>query len=237
LANTLTPLARLPETEVFNLQCYADARVLAANVAETITVPTFSTQAGGTSQASRLVISATVDTWILGLASTDGDIVTNGAFASDTAWTKGTGWTITAGVGRATGAISTEMTQNPANLQANRYYTTTFTVSGFAAGTVALSLGGGTNGTARSSNATFTETLLSGTDPDIAFITAGFTGDVDNITVTPVASVPGADITSGYAPILIPAGGGAREFYVGNTSTISIVAGATCVASLQWFKS
>lgn len=236
MANTLTPINSLNLIEARNLLCYSDARVLAANVAETITVPTFTNAASGTTNAARLVITATADTWLLGLTSSDGDIVTNGAFASDTGWTKGTGWTIAGGVAVATGAISTELSQEPANLKANRYYTTTFTVSGFAAGTVALSLGGGTNGTARSSDATFTETLLSGSDADIAFITSGFTGNIDNVTVTPVASVPGADITSGYAPILIPTGE-EKQFYTGTASTISIVAGGTSLVSLQWYKS
>ena len=235
MANTLTPLSYLQDQGAINLRCYNDARVLAANVAETITVPTFTDAASATKQASRLLISATVDTWILGLASTDGDIVTNGTFASDTAWTKGTGWTIAAGVADAAGAISVELSQVPTGLLANRYYLTTFTATR-AAGTVAIEVGG-TAGTARSSSATFTEVLLSGSDTDIAFVTAGFTGTVDTVSVVPVAAVPAGDITSGYAPILIPAGAGPREFYVGTTSTISIVAGATSVASLQWFRS
>jgi hypothetical protein len=50
---------------------------------------------------------------------------------------------------------------------------------------VAVSLGGGTAGTARGSDATFIETVVAGSDGLIKFTGAGFTGNIDNVSVTP----------------------------------------------------
>lgn len=110
--------------------------------------------------------------------------VTNGTFASDTAWTKGTGWTIAGDVGVATGGISTAISQNIATLEAGRIYTVTYTVSGFSAGTVTVSVGG-TAGAARASDATFTEAIVCGSaNTTLAFTGVAFTGNIDNVIVT-----------------------------------------------------
>lgn len=120
------------------------------------------------------------------------DKTTNGAFASDTGWTKGTGWTIAAGVATATGAISTALSQ-PANLVPGRAYTVVFTTTR-SAGSVTVNIGG-TAGTARSTASTFTETIVAGsTDGLISFTTSGFTGTLDNVTVTETGYVDGNTI-------------------------------------------
>lgn len=108
------------------------------------------------------------------------DLAANGAFASDTLWTKGTGWTIAAGVATATGAISTTLSQF-ANLVPGRTYTVVYDGTR-SAGTVTVSVGG-TAGTARSTSATFTENIVAGSDGTITFTGAAFTGTVDNVTV------------------------------------------------------
>lgn len=110
---------------------------------------------------------------------------TNGTFAADTDWTKGTGWAIAAGVATATTA-STALSQT-VTLIAGASYSVTFTIANAAAGSVAVSLGGGTAGTARSTDDTFTETIVAGSsDSLLAFTGDGFTGDIDNVTVVPV---------------------------------------------------
>ena len=75
------------------------------------------------------------------------------------------------------------------------FYYITFTVSGLTAGGVVVSLGG-SEGTARTSNATFTETLRVGSrDSLIVFTgTADFDGSLDNVTVEKVTSID--DLTS-----------------------------------------
>jgi hypothetical protein len=123
--------------------------------------------------------------------------VTNGTFASDTGWTKGAGWTIAAGVADAAGGISTALSQTAGvALVEGRAYTVTFTATR-AAGSVTVSVGG-TNGTARSSSATFTETIIAGSTQIIAFTGAGFTGTIDTVSVTPAAfeKVTDADLPS-----------------------------------------
>lgn len=110
---------------------------------------------------------------------------TNGTFASDTAWTKGTGWTIAAGVATATGAISTAISQG-VGATPGRAYTLSYDVTA-SAGTITPVING-TSGTARSTSATFTETIVAGnTDSLLSFTTAGFTGTIDNVVVTDTA--------------------------------------------------
>lgn len=110
--------------------------------------------------------------------------VTNGTFATDTGWTKGSGWTIAAGVATATGAISTAIEQTAGvTLIAGESYNVTMTITR-SAGTLTPSVGG-VSGTARSSSATFTETIIAGSTQTIAFTGSGFTGTLDSVTVTP----------------------------------------------------
>lgn len=170
------------------------AKLLAANVPEVFTVPT---DADGV-KAKYVLFGkgqATTDNFYARVFSTiDGtdrvtngtfaEYVTNGAFASDTGWTKGTGWTIAAGVATATGAISTVLSQTSAiTLIAGTTYTVTYTTSSVTAGTVTVSVGG-TAGTARSTSATFIETIVAGSTQILAFTGAGFTGNIDNVSVT-----------------------------------------------------
>lgn len=173
-------------------------RVFAAATAETHTVPT-DLQTNGLAQY--VVFSANVDFWVTPITAAEANLTTNGTFASDTGWTKGTGWTIAAGVATATGAISTAISQTAATpLIEGRSYSVTFTTSSVSAGSVAVTLGGGTAGTSRSTSATFTETIIAGSSQTIAFTGTGFTGNIDTITVTPIAIVPTADITAGGGP-------------------------------------
>lgn len=112
---------------------------------------------------------------------------TNGTFASDTAWTKGSGWTIGAGVATATGAISTAISQNSAvTLVEGQAYTVTMTITA-SAGSLTASVGG-RSGTARNSSGTYVETIVAGSTQVLAFTGAGFTGTLDNVTVTPAVS-------------------------------------------------
>jgi hypothetical protein len=170
---------------------YTVANLLAANVPESITVP--SDENGRLAKYVTFGRGAAADFYAQGFSATDGadrvtngtfaEYVTNGAFASDTGWTKGTGWTIAAGVADAAGAISTALSQTSAiTLIAGFTYTITYTVTR-SAGSVTPSIGG-TAGTARSSSATFTETIVAGTTQILAFTGAGFTGTVDNVSVS-----------------------------------------------------
>lgn len=169
---------------------YTVANLLAANIPESLTVPT-----GEDGLLAKYVsFSKTGDFYAKCFTSAEDDdrveggnltsYVTNGAFASDTGWTKGTGWTIAGGLGTATGAISTALSQTSASaLVQGQSYTVTFTLDQ-TAGSVTVSLGG-TNGTARSTDATFSEVIVAGASQIIAFTGSGFTGTIDNVIITP----------------------------------------------------
>lgn len=175
---------------VQNSDTDTEAVVLAANVPESITIPTdnmglkagyvvfgspkatdFFARVFNTAQGTDRVTNGTF-----------AEYVTNGTFASDTGWTKGAGWSIAAGVASATTA-SSDLSQTSAITLIQGYtYTITYTVTR-SAGTVTPSVGG-TSGTARSSSATFTETIVAGSTQILAFTGAGFTGTIDNVSVT-----------------------------------------------------
>ena len=109
------------------------------------------------------------------------ELVQNGAFASDTIWTKGTGWTIAGGVGVSTDSAS--VLSQPGSYIPGRNYSLTFTVAAYTDGTITPSIGG-TAGTTRSSAATFTEVIRAGGDGLLAFTTAtAATLDIDNVSV------------------------------------------------------
>ncbi len=118
--------------------------------------------------------------------------VTNGAFATDTGWTKGTGWTIGAGVATATGAISTALSQTAAiTIVASEAYVLTYTVTRSAGGIIPSI--GGTAGVERTAAGTYTEVISAGTSQTLAFTGNAFTGTLDNISIT-VANPKGYDI-------------------------------------------
>lgn len=114
------------------------------------------------------------------------DLVTNGAFATDTDWTKGDGWTIASGTADVDGsqAGDSDLEQDIVVVNGNSYEVI-FTVSDFTAGTIIAKVGGA-SGTARSANGTFTETIVAGggSSPRLEF-TANATGDmkIDNVSV------------------------------------------------------
>jgi len=181
-----------PSTQLQSpLTSYVQANLLAANVPEFITVPTdengkkarfvlFGKGAAADFYASAFTTADATDRCTNG---TFAEYVTNGAFGSDTGWTKGTGWTIAAGVATATGAISTAISQTSAiTLIAGYTYTITYDITR-TAGTITPSIGG-TAGTAQNADGTYTETIVAGSTQILAFTGAGFSGTLDNVTVT-----------------------------------------------------
>lgn len=221
--------------------CFTQNKVLAADVAETITLPSFTTAASATKYADFVEISATANAYVSYFPATyEADVIQNGAFASDTLWTKGTGWTIAAGVATATGAISTALTQVPvaatAPLIEGQAYLCTFTVTAFSAGTVTLNIGG-TAGTARGSAATFAQVIIAGSGSTVGFTTSGFTGSIDNFSMVPVAFVPTADIeTGGYGMDLVVSAAGPIIRSLNGVKSISVISAATCILSLRYFR-
>lgn len=119
------------------------------------------------------------------------DEITNGDFATDSDWVKGTGWTISAGNASSDGTQSADsdlsQTVTP---DEGRIYKVEFTVSGYSAGNVTAFLGG-TEGTARAADGTFTEYIVAGAGTDIDIrADSDFVGDVDDVKVYGTALAP-----------------------------------------------
>lgn len=121
--------------------------------------------------------------------ATDIEHITNGDFDIDAQWTKGTGWAISSGVATAT-ASSAQLinAEHDFSLFAGKSYATSFTVSSYSAGTILIGVSGSgvAEGTARSANGTYTETIThsAATAGDaFGFQTNAFTGTVDNVSV------------------------------------------------------
>lgn len=111
------------------------------------------------------------------------DVVTNGAFTTDaTGWTLGDGWAAGTEVVDATladTALSQDVTLVP-----GVPYSLTFTTTR-SAGSVRPTLGG-VQGTARSTAATFTETIIPTEASGLSFTGTGFSGSIDTVTCTPL---------------------------------------------------
>jgi hypothetical protein len=138
----------------------------------------------------------TLGEWLA--APTTSELVTNGEFASDTAWSKGTGWTIIGGQAVAT-AISSSVLSQGASLVAGRVYRVTYTVSEYTSGSVRPIFAGGSNvlGNVRSAVGTYTDVMQAVTGNTLfrmGDFGAGFTGAVTNISVR---ELPGNHLRAG----------------------------------------
>lgn len=112
----------------------------------------------------------------------------NGSFATDTGWTKGSGWTIGSGVATAAGAISTAISQDASvSLVEGRAYVVKMTITRSAGGLIPSI--GGTAGTTRSADGTYSEIIIAGSTQAIAFTGSSFTGTLDNVSVLPIDSL------------------------------------------------
>lgn len=122
-----------------------------------------------------------------------GNLIHNGTFANgDDGNFGGANWVVdatgalhTAGVAVADNSFVQPLIQvvNP-KIIAGKTYTVTFTITGWSAGTVTVSIGG-VAGTARGSSATFAEAIVATGDGELIFTpTATFDGKISAITVT-----------------------------------------------------
>ena len=131
--------------------------------------------------------------------------VVNGAFATDTIWTKGTGWTIAAGKAtRAAEPAQSDLTE-PFVLATGRSVAVTFTVSDYTAGTL-YPIVGSVVGSPVTANGTYTQRF---TTP-IGVTTAGFRGDagfigsVDDVSFATARRALVSKVDAAYS---LPAGG------------------------------
>lgn len=116
--------------------------------------------------------------------------VSNGTFASDTAWAKGAGWTISGGAANKAAGTASDLTQAGA-LVASGSYLVEYTLSNVTAGTLRARFDGGTatNGATRTADGVYSETLVAkaGNATVALGADAAFVGRVDNVSVRRVA--------------------------------------------------
>jgi hypothetical protein len=113
------------------------------------------------------------------------NVIVNGTFDADTDWSKGPGWTIAGGVASCDGSQIGVTDLQQSALEAGKTYQLTYTILNYSAGNL-QPIVGGTFGTSRNSDGTFTEILTSGS---VIFRLRGdvnFIGEVDNVIVREV---------------------------------------------------
>lgn len=225
MRNIDLPVDRRLPTDMLPASDSILAMVLSANVAENMTVPT----------GARFVrLCTTVAAYLRYIESAESaDLVTNGAFAADTGWTKGTGWSIAAGVAASDGSQTGQsLLQQAGGAVPGKAYSVTFTVTAFSAGNVRPKIGG-TAGTNRASAATFTETIVAGADGVLALdADADFIGSVDNFIVAPIALVPTTE--QAVAAELIPAGIEVVR-YIESVSKLSLVSAGAPIVTASFY--
>jgi hypothetical protein len=129
-----------------------------------------------------------------------GNHVQNWGFDSSANWTAGTGWAWGAtGVFTKTAGTASNLTQTSGiTLENGVTYTVIITTSGITAGQIQIQLGGGTAGTAITTNTTTTQAVTAGATQEIAIVAnSTFAGSVDNFIVI-------AGGTNGQTPRFAP---------------------------------
>jgi hypothetical protein len=152
-------------------------------------------------------------------------VIQNGTFTgSEAGWTLGANWAYNSNTVKRTANVSiTTLSQTLLPVTQKCPYRITFDIVGRSAGTVTVSLGGGTASAARSTDGTYEEIVTCGTtNYSIVFTPDGtFDGAIDNVICT--ALVPRSDETTSTF------GGGVRMYYVLD-GTLTNGTGATTTA-------
>jgi len=133
--------------------------------------------------------------------TSNAELVTNGTFTgSATGWTLGAGWAY--GANAVTATLSNTALSQSITIPANCFCLIRFVLSAFAAGTVAVSVGGTnvTGWSALAANGTYEGTFFNaGSAKTLAFTGTGFTGTIDTVSVTQYTQaevVPNAPTTN-----------------------------------------
>lgn len=121
------------------------------------------------------------------------DVIITGDFASDSDWDKGTGWTIAAGIASKAAGVASDLGQTVDPLTANTWNKLIYTTSGRTAGTITPKFGTAA-GVARSTNATFTETVRSNAAAFDLSADSTFDGDIDDVIVNPISLIDLLDL-------------------------------------------
>lgn len=123
-----------------------------------------------------------------GLITLGPELVTNGTFDTDTAWTKGTGWTISGGTAQRSAVDSGSMVSQTLAIASGATYRCRYNITAIAAGTSNIRLFGGTANTSQSYGATgmvyeILDNTGANTQVGIAMSTSNGTLTIDNASV------------------------------------------------------
>lgn len=114
------------------------------------------------------------------------ELVTNGTFTgSASGWTLGTNWAFNVNVVCATATTAGQtLSQTIASLVNGKMYYVSYNINAYVSGDVRVTLGG-TNGTTRNANGTYTELIVTTAGTTLSFerVTANFTGCIDDVSV------------------------------------------------------
>lgn len=111
------------------------------------------------------------------------ELVANGVFSSDTAWTKGTGWTISGGVASAAAGSASDLEQD-FSISSGLNYDLIFTVSNRTAGTITPEVGENASNSVNA-NGTHNVTVNAGVGAIALKFgkDSSFDGDIDNVSL------------------------------------------------------
>lgn len=115
------------------------------------------------------------------------ELVTNGAFATDSGWTKGTGWSIAGGVASKVAGVASNLSQ-AISISAASLYRLLYTITARTAGTLTPQVGG-VNGGVQSIAGTYEDMIVAVSSGGIFFqADSSFAGSINDASVILVSS-------------------------------------------------
>lgn len=140
---------------------------------------------------------------LAGVVAAATEVVANGGFDSDTAWTKGTGWTISGGkASRTSQASSSNLLSDVAVPVSGKTYRVAFTISNYVSGALVADCGGG-NAPSASANGSYVYYIAAtGANANFKFFASNnFEGSVDDVSVKLVPGNHGVQGTGSLKPL------------------------------------
>lgn len=130
-------------------------------------------------------------------------------FTYSTDWTWGTGWAHDATNDEADATASDADLEQDVSAIAGESYFLTWTLKNFSSGSV-QPIVGGTSGTAKTANGTYSEYILAISNGNLKFDATAFTGSIDDASVKKVANITAYVVdrptdVAGGAAVLVPA--------------------------------
>lgn len=181
--------------------CEVDAHSLITSSSDNATCLQSITSTSGERVSKFWVSTDDTDVFVSHGAPTGSELVTNGGFDANTDWTKGTGWAISGGVATHSAGTSSAIVQD-VGVEPYKIHRCIVTVTGRTSGSLYWRIGNQTNVGIMSSNSTFVQYLIAGSeDAEIElFADATFDGSIDNVSAQKVVET---ELTPGANPVAV----------------------------------